>query len=62
VLFFFWEHLLLEFLGERENENRRITISDEGRIGKVGEAQSYLFDAADFVKFAIKWLEKEFSR
>jgi aminoglycoside 3-N-acetyltransferase len=34
----------------------------KGRVGKVGEAQSYLFDAADFVKFAIKWLEKEFSR
>jgi len=34
----------------------------KGRVGKVGAAQSYLFDAADFVQFAIKWLEKEFNK
>jgi aminoglycoside 3-N-acetyltransferase len=31
-----------------------------GRAGKVGEAQSYLFDAAGFVKFAVKWLETKY--
>jgi len=33
---------------------------DRGRAGKVGEAQSYLFDAADFVKFAVQWLETKY--
>jgi aminoglycoside 3-N-acetyltransferase len=31
-----------------------------GCAGKVGEAQSYLFDAADSVKFAVKWLEAKY--
>jgi aminoglycoside 3-N-acetyltransferase len=33
--------------------------SGKGTKGKVGTADSYLFDAADFVKFAVQWLEKE---
>ena len=28
--------------------------------GKVGSAQSYLFDAASLVDFAINWLEERF--
>ena len=31
-----------------------------GSTGKVGEAQSYLFDARDLVAFAVKWLEERF--
>ena len=34
--------------------------SGKGRSGKIGAAQSYLFDAADLSKFAIEWLEKTF--
>ena len=36
--------------------------SSKGNWGgrKVGAAQSYLFDADDLAKFAIKWLEKKF--
>ncbi len=26
----------------------------------VGAAQSYLFDVADLVRFAVQWLEKKF--
>ena len=33
----------------------------KGRSGKVGEAQSYLFDAAEFVDFAVQWLEKKYA-
>jgi aminoglycoside 3-N-acetyltransferase len=33
----------------------------KGRCGKVGEAQSYLFEAADFVNFAVQWLEKKYA-
>jgi aminoglycoside 3-N-acetyltransferase len=32
-------------------------FSGKGAVGKVGTAQSYLFDAADLVKFAVKWME-----
>jgi aminoglycoside 3-N-acetyltransferase len=31
------------------------------RTGRVGTAESYLFDAADLVKFAVQWLEKKYS-
>lgn len=34
--------------------------SGKGCSGKIGAAESYLFDAADLVKFAIEWLEKKF--
>jgi aminoglycoside 3-N-acetyltransferase len=30
------------------------------RTGRVGTAESYLFDAADLVKFAVQWLEKKY--
>ncbi|MEM3579763.1 MAG: hypothetical protein QXH40_05580 [Candidatus Bathyarchaeia archaeon] len=39
---------------------REYFASSRGRIGKVGEAQSYLFDAADFVEFAVRWLERKY--
>jgi len=29
--------------------------------GRVGSAQSYLFDAAEFVEFAVKWIERKFA-
>jgi hypothetical protein len=37
----------------------------QGRAGRavrarVGEAESYLFDAAELVEFAVKWLERMF--
>lgn len=34
-----------------------------GRVsaGKVGAAQSYLFDAQDYVEFAVQWIEKQFA-
>ena len=31
-----------------------------GRQGKVGDADTYLFDAADLVRYAINWLEERF--
>lgn len=31
-----------------------------GRRGKVGDADTYLFDAADLVRYAIDWLEERF--
>jgi aminoglycoside 3-N-acetyltransferase len=34
----------------------------KGRQGRVGQAQSYLFDAADLTKFAIHWLEMRFGQ
>ncbi|MEM3696730.1 MAG: aminoglycoside 3-N-acetyltransferase [Candidatus Bathyarchaeia archaeon] len=39
---------------------REFLASGKGRSGKVGEAQSYLFDAAEFVRFAVEWLEKKY--
>jgi aminoglycoside N3'-acetyltransferase len=39
---------------------QRILASGKGRSGKVGEAESYLFDAAELVEFAVKWLERMF--
>jgi len=35
--------------------------SGKGCSGKVGAAQSYLFDAASLAEFAIQWLETTFS-
>lgn len=34
--------------------------SRRGRSGKVGAAQSYLFDSRDLTKFAVQWLERKF--
>jgi aminoglycoside 3-N-acetyltransferase len=39
---------------------REYLASGKGRSGKVGEAESYLFDAAELVEFAVKWLERMF--
>jgi aminoglycoside 3-N-acetyltransferase len=36
---------------------RQYLASGRGRSGKVGAAQSYIFDAAGFDRFAIEWLE-----
>lgn len=41
---------------------REYLASGKGTKGKVGTATSYLFDATDFVKFAVRWLEKEYSQ
>lgn len=35
--------------------------SGKGCVGKVGVAQSYFFDAADLVKFAVQWLERKYA-
>jgi len=35
-------------------------ISGKGHSGKVGAAQSYLFESDDLVRFAKQWLEKTF--
>jgi len=40
---------------------REFLASGKGRSGKIGEAQSYLFDAAEFVDFAVQWLEKKYA-
>jgi hypothetical protein len=34
--------------------------SGQGLSGKVGLARSYLFDAAEFVRFGVRWIEREF--
>jgi aminoglycoside 3-N-acetyltransferase len=39
---------------------REYIASGKGASGKVGNAQSYLFDADDLVKFAIQWLERKY--
>jgi aminoglycoside 3-N-acetyltransferase len=41
---------------------RAYLASGKGTKGKVGTADSYLFDAADLVKFAVQWLEKEYGQ
>ena len=41
-------------------DKRSAGASGKGRSGKVGEAESYLFDAAELVEFAVKWLERMF--
>lgn len=39
---------------------REYLSSGKGGLGKVGAAQSYLFDAPDLVSFAVKWLERKY--
>jgi len=39
---------------------REYLLSGKGNSGKVGAAQSYLFDANDLVKFGIQWMERAF--
>jgi aminoglycoside 3-N-acetyltransferase len=34
--------------------------SGKGSHGRVGAAQSYLFDASDLVSFAVQWLERKY--
>ena len=34
----------------------------EAPSGKVGEAQSYLFDAVDLTEFGIQWMEENFGK
>ncbi|MDH7564766.1 MAG: aminoglycoside 3-N-acetyltransferase [Candidatus Bathyarchaeota archaeon] len=41
---------------------REFLAIGRGRCGKVGAAQSYLFDADEFVKFAVQWLERKYSK
>lgn len=41
---------------------REYISSGKGCSGKIGAAQSYLFDAADLVEFAIEWLESAFGK
>lgn len=41
---------------------REYLASGKGASGRVGTAASHLFDALDFVNFAVQWLEKEFSQ
>jgi len=43
-----------------ETTVREYLACGKGRSGRVGMAQSYLFDANDLTQFAIKWLEKTF--
>jgi aminoglycoside 3-N-acetyltransferase len=40
---------------------RQFLESGQGLSGKVGLAQSYLFDAAELVQFGVRWIEREFS-
>jgi len=39
---------------------RQYLESGKARSGRVGMAQSYLFNANDLAKFAVRWLEKTF--
>ena len=39
---------------------REYLLSGRGASGKVGAAQSYLFDANDLVNFAVQWMEHAF--
>ena len=41
---------------------REYLNASRGRQGLVGAAQSYLFDTADLVDFAARWMEREFAR
>jgi aminoglycoside 3-N-acetyltransferase len=40
---------------------REYLASGKGKPAKVGNAQSYLIDAADLVNFAVQWLEDKYS-
>ena len=39
---------------------REFLSAGKGRTGKVGAAQSYLFDANELVKFVVQWLERKY--
>jgi aminoglycoside 3-N-acetyltransferase len=39
---------------------REFIAAGRTREGLVGAAQSYLFDAAEAVEFAARWMEREF--
>ncbi|NIW46607.1 MAG: aminoglycoside 3-N-acetyltransferase, partial [Gammaproteobacteria bacterium] len=39
---------------------RDFLASGQGQVGKVGAAQSYLFDAPALVEFGVGWLERKF--
>ncbi len=39
---------------------RDYVAAGKGQSGRVGQAQSYLFDATDLVTFAVEWLETRF--
>jgi len=41
---------------------REFLATGKAREGKVGAAQSYLFDAAEVVEFGAGWMEREFTR
>ena len=41
---------------------REYLSSGRGRSGKVGAAQSYLFDTAGFTQFAVQWMERTFGK
>ena len=41
---------------------RDFLSSGQGRTGKVGAAQSYLFDAAALVEFGVSWMERTFGK
>lgn len=41
---------------------REFLASGRGRAGEVGAAQSYLFEAAELVDFAVAWMERTFSQ
>ena len=41
---------------------REYISSGKGSSGKVGTAQSYLFDASGLAKFAIQWMERTFGK
>ena len=39
---------------------REYLATGKGRSGMVGGAQSYVFDALEFVRFAVQWLERRY--
>lgn len=39
---------------------REYLAAGHGQRGKVGDAESYLFDAGDLARYAIEWLEQRF--
>ncbi|MBI3037682.1 hypothetical protein HYY75_01340 [bacterium] len=42
-------------------EGATLLATREGRIGKVGNAQSYFFEAAPLNNFGVKWMEEHFN-
>lgn len=41
---------------------REFLASGKGRAGKVGDARSYLFDAAELTEFGVSWMERTFGK